>query len=313
MFNKFKKRLFSFYNSKKRIRLPCPIEEKLINGLRNKIKSLYISEDEGKYSSEDLWTRHCIELKNTLLDKDPRGFLKWDIILKTMYHQTDVLEFNFLREESNWEWFKGAIVNEVPVFYPVPYFAYRQTNSNTVHHAYHIAQLLKHTDININKLSTIFEFGGGYGNMCRLLFNLGFKGNYTIFDLPIFSELQRYYLSSLDLPIAPDDQNKIKKTNNIILMSDTKNISDDLNNKGLFIGTWSISEVPLYFRTEIFKRIGDPDYFLLAYQNNFEEVDNVKYFKSFQDEKKNYLWYDFEIEHLPGNRYLIGEKVKQKN
>ncbi len=269
-----------------------------------------ISKEEGKHSSEDLWTRHCIELKNTLLDKDPRGFLMWNIMLKTMYHQTDVLELNYLKALSNWEWFKDAMVNEAPFFYPEPYFTYRQTNSNTVHHAYHIAQLLKHTKISFDKLSTVFEFGGGYGNMCRLFFNLGFKGNYAIFDLPIFSELQRYYLSSLGLPLAPDNPTNMEKTSNIILMTDTKNILDDHGNKGLFIGTWSISEVPLYFRTEIFKNIGDPDYFLLAYQNNFEEVDNVKYFKSFCAEKKNYLWHEFEIEHLKGNRYLIGEKIK---
>ena len=195
LFNKFKKRLFSFYHSKKRLGPPNPKEEKLINNLRERISSLSIRKDEGKYSSEDLWARHCIELKNTILKKDPRGFLMWDIMLKTMYHQTDIAEFNFLKSQSNWEWFKKAIVNEVPVFYPVPYYSYRQTNSNTVHHAYHISQLLKYVNIDINKLSTIIEFGGGYGNMCRLLFNLGFKGNYTIFDLPIFSELQRYYLS----------------------------------------------------------------------------------------------------------------------
>ena len=117
----------------------------------------------------------------------------------------------------------------------------------------------------------------------------------------------------MGLPVESDDRNSKKKTKKIVLISDTKDISDDLSNKGLFIGTWSISEVPIYFRTEIFDSIGDPEYFLLAYQNNFEEVDNVKYFKSFQNEKKNYLWHDFEIEHLPGNRYLIGEKVKQKN
>ncbi|TET09954.1 MAG: hypothetical protein E3J83_01170 [Candidatus Atribacteria bacterium] len=289
---------------------PNPREEKLINNLRSKISSLPGLKDGGKYLSEDLWVRHCIELKNNLLNKDPREFLKWDVMLKTMYHQTDEVEFNFLKSHPNWELFKKAIKREFPVFHSVPYFAYRSTNSNTVHHAYHIAQLLKYANININKLSTVFEFGGGYGNMCRLFFNLGFKGNYTIFDLPIFNELQRYYLSSLGLPLASDNLNNIKKTSNIILMSDTKNILDDFCNKGLFIGTWSISEVPVYFRKKIFKIIGNPDYFLLAYQNNFEEVDNVKYFKSFCAEKKNYLWHDFEIEHLKGNRYLIGEKIK---
>ncbi|GAH72386.1 unnamed protein product, partial [marine sediment metagenome] len=228
----------------------------------------------------------------------------------TMYHQTDETEFNFLKSQPNWEWFKNAMINEVPVFYPEPYFAYRPTNSNTVHHAYHIAQLLKYTNININKLSTVFEFGGGYGNMCRLFFNLGFKGNYMIFDLPIFNELQKYYLLSLEMPVVSDSIEGMDKNNNIILMSDIKNILDDFCNKGLFIATWSISEVPIYFRKKIFKIIGNPDYFSLAYQNNFEEVDNVKYFKSFCAEKKNYLWHDFEIEHLKGNRYLIGEKIK---
>ncbi len=310
MLNTIKKRLFSFYYSKKHPRPPNPREEELINKLRNKIRSLPIVKYRGKYLSEDLWSRNRIELKNMLLNKDPREFLKWDIIRRTMYYPKGETEFSFLKAQLNWEWFKNAMINEDPVFHPQPYFTYRQTNSNTVHHAYHIAQLLRHTNIDINKLSTIFEFGGGYGNMCRLFFNLGFKGNYTIFDLPIFSVLQRYYLSSLGLPLAPDNLSNMEKNNNIILVSDTKIILNDFCSNGLFIATWSISEVPLYFRKNIFKIVGNPDYFLFAYQNNFEEVDDVKYFKSFCAERKNYLWHDFEIEHLHGNRYLIGEKVK---
>ena len=65
----------------------------------------------------------------------------------------------------------------------------------------HLALFEETTGSKIDTLELIFEFGGGYGSMCRLAHNLGFNQAYIIFDLQPFSALQNYYLSSLDLPV----------------------------------------------------------------------------------------------------------------
>jgi hypothetical protein len=309
MFYKIKKRLFSYYCSKKHLQPPDESEKELITELKNNVASLPMPEDNRECLSENLWIKHCIELKNNLLKKDPREFFKWKVIRDTMISNTDKKEYIYLRSNPYWNLYKQAIKREAPVFYSEPYFMDRSTNGNSVHHAYHIAKLMDNTGVDISKLPVVFEFGGGYGNMCRLFFNMGFKGKYVIFDLPIFSELQRYYLSSLKLPVSKGNNVSMEKDGQISLISDMENILDAFCDRGLFIGTWSVSEAPLYLREKILNRIDKPDYFLLAYQHKFEEIDNVEFFRSFMGQRMNYKWDDFEIEHLKGNNYLIGKKL----
>jgi hypothetical protein len=43
----------------------------------------------------------------------------------------------------------------------------------------------------------IIEFGGGFGCMCKMIFDRGFSGTYYIFDFPELSQLQKYYLCKL--------------------------------------------------------------------------------------------------------------------
>lgn len=49
------------------------------------------------------------------------------------------------------------------------------------------------------------------------------------------------------------------------------------------------------------------DSFLIAYQDEFGEVDNVKFFSSLKPRREDINWHDWEIQHIPGNRYLIGQ------
>ena len=82
---------------------------------------------------------------------------------------------------------------------------HKDSSNNLLHHAYNLLQLDLHTPL--HKLPTILEFGGGYGSTARLAFRLGFQGTYLIFDLPEFSALQRFYLSTLNFPVAPAAKN----------------------------------------------------------------------------------------------------------
>ena len=49
------------------------------------------------------------------------------------------------------------------------------------------------------------------------------------------------------------------------------------NNK-MFLATWSISETPVEIRNMIFPLVSDFHSFLIAYQDKFEEVNNLDYF-----------------------------------
>src|SRR5207244_11597755 len=58
----------------------------------------------------------------------------------------------------------------------------------------------------VDDLACVLEFGGGYGSMCRLFHNLGFRGRYLIFDLPAFSALQRFFLRSIGMCVGSPEE-----------------------------------------------------------------------------------------------------------
>ena len=53
---------------------------------------------------------------------------------------------------------------------------------------------------------------------------------------------------------------------------------NDLNS--LFIANWSLSETPIKFRKKFKIIIKKSKYILIAFQENFEDIDNLKYFYS---------------------------------
>jgi len=114
----------------------------------------------------------------------------------------------------------------------------------------------------IKNCNSIVEIGGGYGDMCSVIHDLGFKGKYTIYDFPEVQKIQNYYLSKQDIQAN--------------FVSDPA----DLEKADLVIATWSLSEIPIDFRDKIMEKIIDSDKWLVMYQAKiFGTIDNSDYFK----------------------------------
>src|SRR5205085_1427466 len=120
---------------------------------------------------------------------------------------TALKELRLLRRSSRWPRWKSAL-RENAVGKPVPLLIRGSTSGIQVHHTYHIAQFEEATGAAIGDMRLIFEFGGGYGSMCRQAHLLGFRGKYVIFDLPEFSALQRYFLRSIGLRVLSPDEGR---------------------------------------------------------------------------------------------------------
>ena len=133
---------------------------------------------------------------------------------------------------------RNAIIED-SVGMPEPYRFNNRSSGNLVHHAYHLQQILGNYVDAITDFDMIIEFGGGYGSMCRLISNLGFTGEYIIFDLPEFSILQESYLSSI--------RNKPSNLSLVTKLDDLISFGKSCK-KILLIATWSLSEAPLDVR-----------------------------------------------------------------
>lgn len=274
-----------------------PFETALINELREKVRKIPIPNNPD--SIHHKWVRGVQEIKQAILSKNPKNFLQWDVIRICMFIGNALFilrEYLYLRQ-NNWNKWKKAIVEKKCV-YTEPFILYPKSSGNLIHQAYHIARFEKISEKEILDFDFIFEYGGGYGSMCQLIHNLGFKGKYIIYDFSILSALQNFFLKINGLEdniFCLDNLNKVKK------MAPKKG-------KKLFIATWSLSESPLQIRKKIYPLIKEFNAFLIAYQGQFGEVDNRKYFENYQKGLGKLKWWNQKIIQLKGNFYLFGFK-----
>lgn len=245
-----------------------------------------------KIDATNAWNRYRQRLGIYILNNDPRNFLRWNPIVGSMVYGGSNSELDYLKE-NNWnKW--APVINETFVGNPPRFKYYKNSSGNLIHNAYNLSRVVDRFGIDITKLAKIAEYGAGYGCMAKLIKDLGFKGNYEIFDVPEFLALQKYYLRSTNTSGDFHFVEKVEKLKN--------------SNPDIFIAMWSLSESPIELRAEFLKTIGKPQYILIGYQQNFESIDNVKYFKEYREANTDYEWYDCEITHLPKNYYLVGKK-----
>jgi hypothetical protein len=174
-------------------------------------------------------------------------------------------------------------------------FADFPTTMNRVQHMGHLI-ICNYTPEQLSEMDTIVEIGGGIGDMTDIIYKLGFKGKYIIYDFKEVGAIQKYYHDELGLK-------NVVHTNNI----------DDLQTADLCIATWSLTEMPIDLRQKIMKKIKHTKNWLIAYSNKIFELDNDKYIKDeFVPLFKDYVIDFIDIPFMPwdgGSKYLTVKKI----
>lgn len=142
-------------------------------------------------------------------------------------------------------------LNQLPKEYYSNIVEYTQSNpnldikvsTNTIHHLFHLYKYFSHRGIDISKFKSkrIIEWGGGYGNMCKILIEKGVTKNYMIVDVPEFTQIQYNYLSSyfgLDNVNYLTDIKDMKDGINLISVDDI----DIFPEYDTFISNWALTE-----------------------------------------------------------------------
>ncbi len=292
--------------------LPTVAEEAAIEELR---RALRRADGETPSSSHPLWADHVRRFRDLVLHSDPREFLRWDVIRRAMFVGPEAyvqVELDYLRRLPEWESRWRPAIRESDLGCPRRYPTWPDSSGNLIHHAYHLARFETATGTRIDAVGRVFEVGGGYGSMCRLFRQLGFRGAYVMFDFPEFCALQRFYLRCLGILVAGADV-PTRVGPSVLCVSDIEHlrssIADGSQDAGsMFLATWSISEVPLELRDVILPQISSFAYFLVAYQHRMHELDNKAFFSRWAAEQAAIRWHHADIEHLPGSAYLIGAR-----
>lgn len=294
---------------------PTNREKELIDELKTIFRGFSYPKTISSAPSEGTWLNNMNRLRDLVLSDDPREFLRWDVILGTMFVTNAAYisrELSYLKNHSEWKSRWREAIKESATGHPIPYWRYPVSSGNLIHHAHHLAQFEEKNAMHINKMNFVFEFGGGYGNTCRLIHKLGFQGKYVIFDLLPFSALQQFYLKSTAILVHSVESFK-NAQKGVVCISDLEQLMDimGMHNEemnSMFIATWSISEVPTSLRESILSLTSKIKAFLIAYQDQFEEVNNIEFFRNWMDTRTDIEWCNWQLRHSPNNYYLVGKR-----
>ncbi|ENM5731874.1 hypothetical protein CW613_001039 [Vibrio mimicus] len=279
-----------------------PINNELARELIDSVSKISHLNNTTDFDSLNQWNDIANNIRDNMIKHGVINFLQWECIRETMGEENSLFlydEFKYVKKSPLWKTYRHKITYP-NVGNPLPFLGDIELTGATVHHLYCLFKFIENTHIDISTLDNIYEFGGGYGNMCRLLYLFGFKGKYHIFDFQVMSAVQKYYLSNHGI----ENVNLVYKEE--YWESLLKNTPKDERN--LLIATWSLSESPLSVRKKTRMNMKLFDNFLIGYQKKFGEVDNEAYFNDIKSELDNINWLEFEMTKLPKHYLLVGSK-----
>ena len=259
-----------------------------------------------KLNLKETHIKFNFEVLKLLKEKKIKNFLREDFIQKMFFVHNRLFinkELKCLKNSSKWSFYKRLLVED-NVGNPVRYFLYPSSSGNRINHVFHLSILIDEFNLDIRKIKKVFEFGGGYGCMARIFSKINQKIKYICFDTYCVNLLQFYFLKYNNLKVG------FTKKNNFFLSSNLKEIKyvnkDNLNS--LFIANWSLSETPIQLRKKFEIIIKNYNYVLISFQENFEDIDNSKYFKKL----KKKMSYNFKI-NIIKNKFYKGNLFKKQN
>jgi hypothetical protein len=166
-----------------------------------------------------------------------------------------------------------------------------ETSASVLRFAYFVLTFQKMSGRDILGYEQVVEFGGGIGELARFVRDIGFGGDYYIYDLPEVGAISSFYNGSLG-----------KDIKSVTHYSEVPN-----DKRTLFVGAWSFSEVPFDYRREVAQYFGGQD-FLIVFQSGIWEYDNNQYFAlRFWEDSDTFV----RLKGIPffgGNFFAVGLK-----
>tara|TARA_B100001057_G_scaffold437613_1_gene469542 strand:- start:5548 stop:6486 length:939 start_codon:yes stop_codon:yes gene_type:complete len=281
------------------------------NPIKNKkiLNEINLRLIKNKYSNLNLKKTHIrfnSQIYNLLKKNKIENFLRYSFVQKMFFiHNRFFIydELKFLKKSQEWGLYKKLLVED-DVGDPVRYFLYPTSSGNKINHIFHLSQLVNEFNVDLKNIKRVFEFGSGYGCMARIFSKINRQIKYMCFDTYNVNLLQFYYLKYNNLNVG------FSKNNDFHLNSNFNKIKyDDYRYNDLFIANWSISETPINFRKNFEIIIGSSKYVLIGFQEIFESVNNLNYFKTL----KNKISKRYKVKIIENQFYKGNFMKKQKH
>ncbi len=192
------------------------------------------------------WSRNSRMIEEICLPRPLFSFLRSDVIRNTMFGTARVpAELKFLEGRLSEQELK-RLLQEDYVGKPAIMIPKYLTSSASVHHLYHLIYLESKTGLRLHDVTSIVEWGGGYGNMAKIVKRINSDVTYIIIDIPPFCCIQWLYLctttgaTNVNILMNSGQEIEVGKINLLpVCFLREKNLccSPDI-----FVATWSLSE-----------------------------------------------------------------------
>jgi hypothetical protein len=278
------------------------INNEIINKLKNKKLVKFRKKTHKVFNNK---------IMNLINDKKLINFLRNSFIQKMFFIHNRLFiknELDEIRKDKKFLFLWKNLLKEDEAGDPIRYFLYPSSSGNRIRQVYHVKKFCDFSNINIKTIKKVIEIGGGYGCMARIFLKISQKIKYIIFDTLEVNLLQYYYLKINKLIVGLE--NKKSKVNLIYSINKFNNCINKRNSSNtLLIANWSLSEMPLRLRNKILKLIFKIPYILISFQDKFENINNIKYFKKIKNklDRKGYKTVISSLQHY-NNAFLNTNK-----
>lgn len=256
------------------------------------------------------WSQNITALESYFVGKMSEDFIANEVINGTMVftnRKAHQLELKYVLDA-----FGKQMVEEVISKGLNSTFLYgksrRSTLINSVHHLHHLMRFEQLTGRRVSSIDSVVEFGGGYGNMARIVQNLGGCTTYSIVDLLLFSCIQYVFLSTVagSDRVALDDDHTRQDAKILLHPLFSTDTSTKLHGN-LFLSTWALSEST----RAAYDWVTASDWFgannlLLAYNEHWKPWHENELEQSLANNRWNIS--KEAIPFLPGSFYLFATK-----
>jgi hypothetical protein len=227
------------------------------------------------------WAEREAQIRKFVENDYVDRFLQWSPCRRSLSKPNADLELGYLHSLPDWSSRWRHAVQESRVGKMVRYPKYLPSSGILLRHAAIIAWFEQVTGLDITASKSVLEFGGGYGSMCRLIHRLGWDGQYVIYDLPVLTLLQQYYLS----------ENDIAGVESTFDFDGLVEYVAEFKSPSVFIATWSLSEAPFSIRNALLPLVMEFDWVILASQHQIRDMDNVAYFEDWERTMSDFTWH----------------------
>ncbi|HBM45764.1 MAG: hypothetical protein UT05_C0002G0078 [Parcubacteria group bacterium GW2011_GWF2_38_76] len=243
----------------------------------------------------------------------PVNFLRDRVIGYTMFVSSGggamKAELDFLENKYS-KGDLGKYLEEEAVGFPIILSRKYLSSHNSIRHLYHISRFIFRTNVEINSIKTVVEWGGGYGNFAKIFLRLQDspqKTTYVIIDTPLFSCIQWLYLSVV---LGKDKVNFVRRENDKIVSEKINIIPlgfvEKVNLKpDLFVSTWALSESSPFSQDFVLnKNFFGAKHLLIGYQESNPSLPDADRINLIVDEKRKDTIKEI-IDFIPGNYYVF--------